>query len=66
MTEQEKKRTFPLALMESNVWSLGVAIQRSHGMVGQHLSELTVSELFVMLAVNHIELKCTYLGDLSD
>lgn len=49
-------------LMERNVLSLASSIQKAHGGIGHHISEMTASELLTMLAINNIELKCSYLG----
>lgn len=60
----ERKRL--CVLMEHNLISLTSAIQRAHGGIGYHISEMTVSELLTMFAINNIELKCSYLGDVND
>lgn len=64
MTKIEEGRRL-CVLMENNMLSLLAAIQDAHGPVNQNISQRTVSEFLTILALNNIELKCTYLGDVN-
>ncbi len=50
-------------LMEHNTLSLAQAFQNAHGRIDQGLSELTVSGLLRICAMNNIEVRFKYLGD---
>jgi hypothetical protein len=50
-------------LMESNTLSLAQAFQDAHGRIDQGLSELTVSGLLRICAMNNIEARFKYLGE---
>jgi hypothetical protein len=49
--------------MESNTLSLAQAFQDAHGRIDQGLSELTVSGLLRICAMNNIEARFKYLGE---
>lgn len=50
-------------LMESNTLSLAQAFQDAPGRIDQGLSELTVSGLLRICAMNNIEARFKYLGE---
>jgi hypothetical protein len=54
------------ALMETNILSLVNAAWDAHGSLGSDFSKVSVSDLLLALAVNNIEIKCTYLGAADD